>query len=309
MDATATNFLSVYNKMVMNNNMPINNMPLNNIQVNNMQIDNIPMNNMPMNNMQLNNNQMDNMAMNNMQMNNNLINNNQMNINQINNMQLNNDQINNQPNLIEFYQNQINQLEEIIKQKNIEIENLKDILNRNGLNYQNQNFMNLNPMEVIENSKEEKSKEKEIIINVLGGNGNRQYKCFENDYTYKLFEKIYPNSNWNLIKFTYNGKKLHPFLTIKGNGIKDGSYIEKKGVKSIIFNKYKEPMCINIDEDYPIIKAIKYYLFRIGEGDCLNNFKFLYNTHTLNLDDKIPIINLMGFDNSPTITVMKVKFK
>ena len=169
--------------------------------------------------------------------------------------------------------------------------------------------MNLNPMEVIENSKEEKFKEKEIIINVLGGNGNRQYKCFENDYTYKLFEKIYPNSNWNLIKFTYNGKKLHPFLSIKENGIKNGSYIEKKGVKSIIFNKYKEPICINIDEDYPIKKAIKYYLLRIGEGDCLNNFKFLYNTHTLNLDDKTPIKEFIGFNYNPMITVVKKNFE
>ena len=73
--------------------------------------------------------------------------------------------------------------------------------------------MNKNPMQIIENSKEEQSKGKEIIINVLDDNVIRQYKCFENDY--KLFEKIYPNSNWNLIKFTYNGKKLHPFLIIK----------------------------------------------------------------------------------------------
>ena len=75
-----------------------------------MQIDN-----MPMKNMQMNNNQMDNMPLNNIRMNNNLINNNQK---------------NNQPNLIEFYQNQINQLEEIIRQKNIEIEYIKDILNK-----------------------------------------------------------------------------------------------------------------------------------------------------------------------------------
>ena len=274
MNATATNFLSVYNKMVMNNNIPINNMPMNNIQQNNMQKDNMPMNNM--------------------QMNNNLINNNQK---------------NNQPNLIEFYQNQINQLEEIIKQKNIEIEYLKDILNRNDINYKNQNFMNMNPMQIIENSKEERFKGKEIIINVLDDNENRQYKCFENDYTYKLFEEIYPNFNLYLIKFTYNGKKLHPFLSIKENGIKDGSYIEEKRVKSIIFKKYKEPMCIIIDEDYPIIKAIKYYLLRIGEGDCLNNFKFLYNTHTLNLDDKTPIKEFIGFNYNPMITVVKKNFE
>ena len=273
MNATATNFLSVYNKMVMNNNIPINNMPMNNIQQNNMQKDNMPMNNM--------------------QMNNNLINNNQK---------------NNQPNLIEFYQNQINQLEEIIKQKNIEIEYLKDLLNRNDINYQNQNFMNMNPMQIIKNSEEERSKGKEIIINVLDDNENRQYKCFENDYTYKLFEKIYPNSNWNLIKFTYNGKKLHPFLSIKQNGIDNGSFIEKKKLKSIYFKEYKESKCIIIDEDYPIKKAIKYYLLKIGEEGRFNDFKFFYNTHALKLDDKTPIKEFMRNIN-PTITVVKINFE
>ncbi len=68
-------------------------------------------------------------------------------------------------------------------------------------------------------------------------------------------------------------------------------------------------MCINIGEDYPTIKAIKYYLLRIGEENRFNDFKFLYNAHALNLNDKTPIINLMGFDNTPTITVMKIKFK
>ena len=283
---------------------------INNMQLNNNQMDNMPMNNIQMNNNQINNNQMDNMPLNNIQMNNNLINNNQMNINQINNMQLNNEQINNQPNLIEFYQNQINQLEEIIKQKNIEIEYLKDILNRNDINYQNQNFMNMNPMQIIENSKQERAKGKEIIINILDDCENRQYKCFENDYTYKLFEKIYPNSNWNLIKFTYNGKKLHPFLSIKENGIKDGSYIENKEMKSIIFKEYKGSMSITIDVDHPIKKVIKYYLLRIGEEDRFNDFKFVYNAHALNLDDKTPIKEFIGFNQNPVfITVVKRNFK
>ena len=80
-------------------------------------------------------------------------------------------------------------------------------------------------------------------------------------------------------------------------------------MRPIFFKRYKKSICINIGKDYPIIKAIKYYLLRIGEEDHFNDFKFLYNTHAVNLDDKTPIINLMGFDNSPTITVMKIKFK
>ena len=168
--------------------------------------------------------------------------------------------------------------------------------------------MNMNPMQIIKNSEEERSKGKEIIINVLDDNENRQYKCFENDYTYKLFEKIYPNSNWNLIKFTYNGKKLHPFLSIKQNGIDNGSFIEKKKLKSIYFKEYKESKCIIIDEDYPIKKAIKYYLLKIGEEGRFNDFKFFYNTHALKLDDKTPIKEFMRNIN-PTITVVKINFE
>ena len=157
--------------MNMNNNIGINNIPMNNI----------PMNNIPMNNMIMNNIPMNNMPM------------------------------NNQPNLIETYQNQIKLMEQIIKQKDLEITYLKYLLNINGINFQNQNFMNINQMGISDISNEQNSKGKEIFATFLVGNENRKYTCFENDLTYKLFEKIRPNYNWSLINFTCNGKKLYPF--------------------------------------------------------------------------------------------------
>ena len=160
--------------MNMNNNFGINNLPINNNPINNIPI---------MNNIQMNNNPMNNMMMNNIQM-------------------------NNQPNLIETYQNQIKLLEQIIKQKDLEITYLKNLLK---INYQNQNFMNISQMGMADISNEHYSKGKEIVVTFLDGNRNEKYSCFENDFTYKLFEKINPNSDWSLVKYTCNGKKLYPF--------------------------------------------------------------------------------------------------
>ena len=42
---------------------------------------------------------------------------------------------------------------------------------------------------------------------------------------------------------------------------------------SIIFNGYKKKICINIDENYPIKKAIKHYLLRIGEENNSHDFE------------------------------------
>ena len=176
-----------------------------------------------------------------------------------------------------------------------------------GINFQNQNFMNLNQIEPNENSKEENFKGKEISVDFLKENVFKQYKCFENDYTYKLFEKINPNSNWKFIKYTSNGKKLHPFLTIKENGIENGSYIEDKGVTSIIFKGYKESICINIDENYPIKKVIKFYLLRVGEEGNINSFKFIVDTLSLTFNDKTSIKDIFGYRITPTITVLQKK--
>ena len=259
--------------MNMNNNFGINNLPINNNPINNIPI---------MNNIQMNNDPLNNMMMNNMPM-------------------------NNQPNLIETYQNQIKLLEQIIKQKDLEITYLKNLLNINGINYQNQNFMNISQMGIADISNEHYSKGKEIVVTFLDGNRNGKYTCFENDFTYKLFEKINPNSDWRLVKYTCNGKKLYPFSFIKNSEIENGSIVSVGLVRPIFFNGYKKVICINIDENYPIKKAIKHYLLRIGEENNSHDFKFMYNANHYNIEDKIPIKNIFPSGPDPTVTVIKYK--
>ena len=101
------------------------------------------------------------------------------------------------------------------------------------------------------------------------------------------------NYPWKLIKFLCNGKKIHPFLTINENGIKDGSVIKCSFAFNIVFNNTNGSFTnITMDEDYPIKKAIKFYLLRIGKEGCFNEFIFYFNGKMLNIEDKTPIKNI-----------------
>ena len=103
--------------------------------------------------------------------------------------------------------------------------------------------------------------------------------------------------HWNLIKYTCDEKKINPFLTIKENGIKEGSLIKIGFAINVSFKDiYGTLINIAVDENYPIKKAIKYYLLRIGKEGCYKEFKFLYNAQELNIEDKTPIKNI--FKNS-----------
>ena len=125
----------------------------------------------------------------------------------------------------------------------------------------------------------------------------KNYTYFENDMAYKLFDKINPNMHWNFIKFTCDEKKINPFLTIKENGIKEGSIIKINFAINVSFTDiYGTLINIAVDENYPIKKAIKYYLLRIGKEGCFKEFIFLDNSQELNIEDKTPIKNI--FKNS-----------
>ena len=61
------------------------------------------------------------------------------------------------------------------------------------------------------------------------------------------------NYPWNLLKFLCNEKKVHPFLKITENGIKDGSIINYCHALNIIFkNNIGSSISIALDENYPI---------------------------------------------------------
>ena len=68
---------------------------------------------------------------------------------------------------------------------------------------------------------------------------------FENEKTYKLFEKFnFPN--WNLVKFKIGDRKLN---TIKQNKIKDGDIFHVFLCKNITFRRNYGDIRISIDEN------------------------------------------------------------
>ena len=262
----------------MMNNM--NNFGMNPLIANPIQMNHALGNNMGMDNMGMNNIGINNMGMNNIGMNNHL------NLMDENALKV--------KNIIQPYENKIKELEEIIRQKDFEIAVLKDKLNSNGMNL---NVMNPHPMNMMMPILNEKGKEITVsFINFLNKIIDK-YTCYENDMAYKLFDKKNPNMHWNLIKYTCDEKKINPFLTIKENGIKEGSIIKIGFAINISFKDiYGTLINIAVDENYPIKKAIKYYLLRIGKEGCYKEFKFLYNAQELNIEDKTPIKNI--FKNS-----------
>ena len=115
------------------------------------------------------------------------------------------------------------------------------------------------------------------------------------------------NYPWNLLKFLCNEKKLHPFLIIKENRIKDGSIINFcRGLNILFKNNIDSSITIALDENYPIKKAIKFYLLKIGKEGCFNEFFFLYNGTRLNIKDKTPIKNIFKYESNPKIIVQQL---
>ena len=265
-------------------------------------MNNFGMNIMGMNNIGMNNNDMNNFLMNNMYMDNNGVNNIGMNNIGINQINMNNNQPNLMDdsalrikNLIQPYENKIKELEEIIRQKDFEIAVLKDKINNNNFNTQTQNLMNMNPMNMMVQfpDKETEKKGKEIVVSHMNFRNEMlsgKITCYENEMAYNLFDRMLGNYPWKFIKFFCNEKKIHPFLTIKENGIKDGSIIKGSFAFNISFrNVCGSLINIAVDENYPIKKAIKFYLIKIGKEGCFNEFVFLYNGTKLNIEDKTPI--------------------
>ena len=262
---------------------------LNNI--NNFGMDNLGMNNMGMNNLGMinfgmNNNGLKNIGMNNMGMN-------QMNMNINNQANLMDENALRTKNLIQPYENKIKELEEVIRQKDFEIAVLKDKLNNNNINIQNQNVMN---MKMSNSNKDFGKMGKKIVVSFMNFNNNilpDKYVCFENEMTYKLYDQKAGDYPWKLINFYCNGRKVNPFLTIKENGIVNGSIIKINFALNIFFKNINGTTYnIPTDENYTIKKPIKYYLQKIGKEGCYREFNFLFNGTKLNIEDKRPIKNI-----------------
>ena len=256
------------------------------------------MNNFAMNPMGFNPIQINNMGM--------------IDMNVMNNMQnLNDENVLRIKNIIQPYENKIKELEEIIRQKDFEIAVLKDKLNNNNsnlFNFQNQNFINFAPTNMIIQNQNQEIYNKGQQINVFFEtiNESKSFICYENEMTYKLFDRIYPNSylNYNLYKFNCKGKTLEPFLIIKENELYNGCKIKANPTKNCFFkqrNQSNIQFNIKLDENYPIKKAIKYYLLKIGQKGSYNKFKFLINDVCVNVEDKTPVKKL--FPSWPDICI------
>ena len=216
-------------------------------------------------------------------------------------------------NIIQPYENKIKELEEIIRQKDFEIALLKDKLNNNGINIQSQNIININPMNqmnmMMENLNVKNIKKgKEITASLVNDTGEliEKHSCFENDMTYKLLDKINPNYHWNLLKFYCNGKRLHPFLTLKENGIQNNFQITSDLAINFNFeNLNGYTVTVVSDVNYPIKKAIKYYLLRIGKERCFDKYVFLSNSEKLNIEDKKPSKEI--FKNNTNVRIIAIE--
>ena len=124
-------------------------------------------------------------------------------------------------NIIEHYENKIKVLEEIIRQMDFEITLLKYKLKSNENNIQNQ----LNPMMVDINNMN-MNMNNDIMMMIENNNNNfinkgqkisiffdnNKYDCFENELTYKIFEKFPNVIDWHLIKFKAEEKNYILFL-------------------------------------------------------------------------------------------------
>ena len=92
-------------------------------------------------------------------------------------------------------------------------------------------------------------------------------------------------------------------MTLEENGIKDGSVIKINFAYNIIFQYLNgSRIVITVDGDYPIKKAIKYFLLIIGKAGCFKEFYYLHNTNKLLIEDSTPIKNIFK-QNYPIVEV------
>ena len=244
---------------------------------------------------------------------------NQMQVNNMGMMGMNNNQPNlmdqtalNIKNIIIPYENNIRELEEIIKQKDFEITVLKQKLNNN---ISNNNFMNMNPMNnmnmnpmmnininpMINMNMNPSLIKKEITIDIKS-NINTTIKCY-ND--------IKASSLKNELFLTYNYKPIYD-KTLGECGISNGSIIN---LTDKVFNiQFKNNSglikVLNLDANCPLKKAIELYCKRINQEHLyqklLDNqirIDFLYNGYALNFRDEKPIRSIFSDDVNQLIVV------
>ena len=349
------------NQMMMNNNMN-NHMMMNNSN-NQMMINNNINNQMMMNNNM--NNQMMNNSNNQMMMNNSnnqmMINksNNQMMINKNNNQIMMNNNINQMGNnkmkelleeldymrnKVNLYEKRIKTLEERIKEKDSEINNLINLLSSNSNQYiqpfnynhypmmmgQMNNFMNSGNQANTSNNMAKENSSKYITINFIFdghkiaalGNSKMTIKGIINNFRIKLSIEDFSGD------YYFKGNKIDKDskLTLEQSGISNEDYIyvfdqndknQKEKISKILSHKYDNITIIfessvgfkaQISLSYytKISKAFKLYCKKIGIGKAAfeKGIFFIYNGENLKIHDNRTIEEISGYHNFIKIIVI-----
>ena len=195
-------------------------------------------------------------------------------------------------NIVQPYEKKIKELEEIIRQKDLEIAVLKQKLNKKS---SNNNFMNIHPMMMNPNMNpmmipgffqqpfEDKGRKLEILLKTK--NGDFKTECFEKDKVSILFEKNNINNGYLIYKY----KLLNNELTFEENGIKkfDSIIYLKNDVKQIFFKDTRSggSLLFHLSDDCPLQLAFIYYLIKSDNVDYMfeiikgniHYIRFIYN--------------------------------
>ena len=227
-------------------------------------------------------------------------------------------------NMIPNYENRIRELEDKIKEKDIQITYLQEQLN----NLMAQNSININNM--IPNYEnrikllEDKIKEKDLQIAYLQEQLNQKsdcisvaiqindqiiqkIKCYKSQKASIIGEKL-NLKNENII-LTYNYKPIEHTKTIEENGIYDGAIINlTHQLYNVNFNKDGNDCIIPLDGECPLKTAIISYCEKYGEKnlyfDALNKkITFIFRS-ILDILDETPIKNIFNKCSNPKVNVL-----
>ena len=205
-------------------------------------------------------------------------------------------------NTIQIYENKIRELEEIIKQKDFEInilkQNLNNIISTNNSMNMNPMMMNMNMMPMnlmMENMNQQIEDKKKFYLTIISEEKSEYVVCFPGDKASILEKKC--NLTGKLLSFNY--KLIDYDLTIEENGICNGSSIYVVDIfQNIIFENnqgIKNP--ISLSGDCPIEFALLYYYIMIGRIDFImsifcnakEKLNFSFNGKKILVGDKTPI--------------------
>ena len=206
--------------------------------------------------------------------------------NQINLMNMNQ----NIQNIIQSYEFRIRELEELIKQKDIEIAYLQMKLNNN-----------INTFDNLMGNMMQYSDQNEFCISI---NINANIKCPINAQASIIRDIL------NKRHISFNHKPISSTNTLQENGIKDGSIINIIDCfYNIDFIDRAEHCFITLDSDCSIKQAIKYFSEKkkiegLYQIILEKKISFSFNYIKLNIQDETPIKNVFKYISEPKVLVL-----